>query len=79
MKTFKTLKTNLNEAKLTFKIPRGETLVTTLNIGKKPNIHIVNITQRASTFIVYVGNEKLDMYSSEKAAVKAAKEFGKLI
>jgi hypothetical protein len=69
----------LNERKKSFKLPKGETAVTSFDIGKKPNTHDVHITQKGPNFIVYVGNEKLDTYNSEKAAVKAAKDFGKLI
>ena len=79
MKTFKSLQSNLLELKMSFKVPKGETLITSFDIGKKPNTKDAHVTKKGSLFNVYVDGDKLDTYSSEKAGVKSAKEFGKLI
>jgi hypothetical protein len=79
MKTFKILKTSLQELKLSFKTPKGETLITSFDIGKKPNTADVHVTKKGSIFTVYVDGDKLDTYSSEKEAVKSAKDFAKLM
>jgi len=79
MKTFKRLMVGLNELKLSFKVPKGEDLITSFDIGKKPNTSDAHVTQKGRMFILYVNGDKIDSYNTEKAAVSAAKDLSKLM
>ena len=77
MKTFKDSFNILIEKKL--KLPSNEKVVKELSkLGKKKNITAV-ITSKGSKFNIYVDNQMLDTFKSEKDAVKGLKEFIKVM
>jgi hypothetical protein len=79
MKTFKILKMSLQELNKSFKTPKGETLITSFDVGKKPNTVDAHVTKKGNIFTAYLDGDKLDTYTSEKAAVKALKDFSNLV
>ena len=70
---------SLQELKKSFKTPKGETLLTSFDVGKKPNTLDAHVTKKGNIFTAYLDGDKLDTYTSEKAAVKAAKELSNLM
>jgi len=77
MKSFKESFNLLIEKKL--KLPSNEKVVKELTkLGKKKNITAV-ITSKGSKFNLYVDNQMLDTFHSEKEAVKGLKEFIKVM
>tara|TARA_B100000780_G_scaffold253700_1_gene201415 strand:+ start:639 stop:860 length:222 start_codon:yes stop_codon:yes gene_type:complete len=70
---------SLQELKKSFKTPKGETLITSFDVGKKPNTIDAHVTKKGNVFTAYLDGDKLDTYTSEKAAVKAAKELSNLM
>jgi hypothetical protein len=79
MKTFKILKMSLQELNKSFKTPKGETLITSFDVGKKPNTVDAHVTKKGNIFTAYLDGDKLDTYTSEKAAVNALKDFSNLV
>lgn len=70
---FKQLRQKLNEASA----PSGEKKVKEFTVGKSKAPAM--ITKKGSNFVVYIDGTKLDVFKSEKEAVKAAEEFAKLM
>lgn len=70
---------SLQELKKSFKTPKGETLLTSFDVGKKPNTLDAHVTKKGNIFTAYLDGDKLDTYSSEKEAVKSTKDFAKLM
>jgi hypothetical protein len=77
MQTFKDSFNLLIEKKL--KLPSDEKVVKELSkLGKKKNVTAV-ITSKGSKFNLYVDNQMLDTFKSEKDAEKGLKEFLKVM
>ena len=70
---------SLQELNKSFKTPKGETLITSFDVGKKPNTVDAHVTKKGNIFTAYLDGDKLDTYTSEKAAVNALKDFSNLV
>jgi len=77
MKTFKDSFNIILEAKM--KLPKGETVVKEIGkLGKAKDVTAV-ITTAKGKFNLYVDDQKLDTFKSEKDASKGLKDFLKVM
>lgn len=76
MKTFTQIR-NLTSLEEAFKLPSGEKQVKTFKVGKEKFDAVV--AKKGSSFVAYIDGDKLDVFKSEKDAVKAINDFTKLM